>query len=82
MSRSVVKLNSFRKMKGQETEDLYHESKKSSSIDPETTQCSKRNNSLSYNHKYEERPKCQATSLLAEGKIDTTCLVERLADAK
>jgi len=81
MSRSVVKLNSFRKMKDQKTEDLYHESKKSSSIDPETIQCSKRDNSLSYNHKCEERPKCQATSLLAERKIDTTCLLEELVGA-
>jgi len=69
-------------MKGQETEDLYHESKQSSSIDPKTIQCFKRNNSLCYNHKCEDRPKCQATSLLAERKIDTTCLLERLAGAK
>jgi len=69
-------------MEDQKTEDLYHESKQSSSIDPETTQYSKRNNSLSYNHKCEERPKCQAISLLAERKIDTACLLERLAGAK
>jgi len=48
-------------MKGQETEDLYHESKQSSSIDPKTTQCSKRDNSLTYCLKYEPWPKCHVT---------------------
>jgi len=55
-------------MIGQETEDLYHESKQSSSIDPETTQCLKRGSSLTIYLKCEEWPKCHATSLLTEKK--------------
>jgi len=69
-------------MKDQKTEVLYHESKQSSSIDPETTQCLKRGSSLTIYLKCEEWPNCHVTSLLPKRKIDTTCLLERLADAK
>jgi len=69
-------------MIGQETEDLYHESKQSSSIDPEPTQCLKRGSSLTIYLKCEEWPKYHVKSMLAERKTDTICLLERLAGAK
>jgi len=69
-------------MKDQKTEDLYHESKQSSSIDPETTQCLKRGSSLTIYLKCEKWLKCHVTSLLVERENDTTCLLEGFVCAK